>query len=39
MTAQLMEVMQELKNHGEGANDHSDIVKYYERMTGTSIVK
>ena len=39
MTAHMMEVMQELKNHEEGSNDHSDIVKYYERMTGTSIVK
>lgn len=39
LTAHMMEVMQELKNHDEGANDHCDIVKYYERMTGTSIVK
>ena len=39
MGAHMMEVMQELKNHGEGGNDHSDIVKYYERMTGVSIVK
>lgn len=39
MTAQMMEVMQELKNHGEGSCDHDDIVKYYERMTGVSIVK
>ncbi len=39
MTAQMMEVMQELKNHDEGSNDHSDIVKYYERMTGVSVVK
>ncbi|MGI5990018.1 MAG: 2-hydroxy-3-oxopropionate reductase [Lachnospiraceae bacterium] len=39
MTAHMMEVMQELKNHGEGSCDHDDIVKYYERMTGTSIVK
>ena len=39
MTAHMMEVMQELKNHGEGGNDHSDIVKYYERMSETSIVK
>lgn len=38
MTAHMMEVMQELKNHGEGGNDHSDIVKYYERISGTSIV-
>jgi len=39
MTAQMMEVMQELKNHDEGSCDHDDIVKYYERMTGVSIVK
>ncbi len=39
MTAHMMEVMQELKNHDEGSNDHDDIVKYYERMTGVSIVK
>ena len=39
MTAQMMEVMQELKNHDEGACDHDDIVRYYERMSGTSIVK
>ena len=39
MTVQLMEIMQELKNHDEGGNDHSDIVKYYERISGTSIVK
>ena len=39
MTAQMMEVMQELKNHGEGSCDHDDIVRYYERMTGVSIVK
>ncbi|MCR4744953.1 MAG: 2-hydroxy-3-oxopropionate reductase [Lachnospiraceae bacterium] len=39
MTAHMMEVMQELKNHDEGGCDHDDIVKYYERMTGVSIVK
>jgi 2-hydroxy-3-oxopropionate reductase len=39
MTAQMMEVMQELKNHDEGSCDHDDIVKYYERISGTSIVK
>ena len=39
MTAHMMEVMQELKNHDEGSCDHDDIVRYYERMTGTSIVK
>ncbi len=39
MTAQMMEVMQELACHDEFTNDHSGIVKYYERMSGTSIVK
>jgi 2-hydroxy-3-oxopropionate reductase len=39
MTAHMMEVMQELMNHDEGACDHDDIVRYYERMTGVSIVK
>lgn len=39
MTAQMMEVMQELKSHNEEKNDHSDIVKYYERMSNCSIVK
>ena len=39
LTANLMEVMQELKNHDEGSCDHDDIVRYYERMTGTSIVE
>lgn len=39
MTAHMMEVMQELMGHGEGACDHDDVVKYYERMTGVSIVK
>lgn len=39
MTAQMMEVMQELKNHDEGSCDHDDIVRYYERMTGVSIVR
>ncbi len=39
MTAQMMEVMQELKNHDEGSCDHDDIVRYYERMSGVSIVK
>ena len=39
MTAQMMEVMQELMNHGEAECDHDDIVKYYERMSGVSIVQ
>jgi len=39
LAAHMMEVMQELKNHDEGGCDHDDIVRYYERMTGVSIVK
>lgn len=39
LTAELMEMMQELKNHDEGSCDHDDIVRFYERMTGTSIVR
>ena len=39
LTAMLMEMMQELKNHDEGSCDHDDVVRYYERMTNTSIVK
>lgn len=39
MTAHMMEVMQELMNHDEGGCDHDDIVRYYERMTGVSIVE
>ncbi|MBQ7536324.1 MAG: 2-hydroxy-3-oxopropionate reductase [Stomatobaculum sp.] len=39
MTARMMEVMQELKNHDEGGCDNIGIVRYYERISGTSIVK
>ena len=39
MTAHLKEVMQELKHHDEGSCHHDDIIRYYERMTGVSIVK
>ena len=39
MSAQMMEIMQELKCHDEGSCDHDAMVKYYERMTGVSIVK
>ena len=39
MTAQMMEIMQELMCHDEGMCDHDSMVKYYERMTGVSIVK
>lgn len=39
MTAHMMEVMQELKIHDEGSCDHDDIVRFYERASGVSIVK
>ena len=39
LTAQLMEVMQFLKAEGLEKEDHSSIVKYYEKIAGTSIVK
>lgn len=39
LTAQLMEVMQFLKAEGLEKEDHSSIVKYYEKIAGISIVK
>lgn len=37
MTAAVQEVMQWLHNNGCGQNDHSAIVKYYEKLTGIQI--
>ena len=39
MTGQMMEIMQFLKSEDLGSCDHSSMVKYYEKMSGTSIVK
>ena len=39
LTAQLMEVMQFLRSEGCDKEDHSSIVKYYEKIAGASIVK
>lgn len=39
LTAQMMEVMQFLKSEDCGSDDHDAIVKYYEKISGTSIVK
>jgi len=36
LTAQLMEVMQSLRADGFGQNDHSAIVKFYEKLTGVA---
>lgn len=39
LTAQMMEVMQFLRTEGCDKEDHASIVKYYEKISGTSIVK
>lgn len=39
LTAQVMEIMQALKNDGCGVDDHSAIVKYYEKISNTSVEK
>lgn len=39
LTAQMMEVMQFLKAEGYEKEDHDSIVKYYEKISGTSIIK
>lgn len=39
MAAQMMEIMQNLKTFGGEKEDHSSMVKYYERISGVSIVK
>ena len=36
LTAQVMEMMQQLAADGFGGKDHSALVKYYEKMTGES---
>ena len=38
-TASAMEILQYLNAHDCGADDHDAIVKYYEAISGTSIVK
>ncbi len=39
LTGELMEMMQALKADDLGACDHSSLVKYYEKVSNTSIVK
>lgn len=39
LTAQMMEVMQFLRTEGCDKEDHASIVEYYEKISGTSIVK
>ncbi len=39
LTAQVMEILQNLHMDGHGQCDHSAIAKYYEKLTGTEIRK
>jgi 2-hydroxy-3-oxopropionate reductase len=39
LTAELMEVMQNLKSKGYEKEDHSAIVKFYEALAGTTVEK
>lgn len=39
LTAQIMEIMQSLKADGCEKEDHSAIVKYYEKVSGVSVEK
>lgn len=39
MTASVMEMMQALKNDGCAAEDHSAIVRYYEKISNVSVEK
>jgi 2-hydroxy-3-oxopropionate reductase len=39
LTASVMEILQALKSGGMAANDHSAIVRYYEKLTKTEVRK
>ncbi len=39
LTPQVMEIMQELKNDGCGVEDHSALVRYYEKISNVSVEK
>lgn len=39
LTSQVMEIMQALKNDGCAAEDHSAIVKYYEKISNVTVEK
>ena len=39
LTASVMEIMQALKNDGCGSEDHSAIVRYYEKISKVSVEK
>lgn len=39
LTAHVQEMLQWLHNNGDGQSDHSAILKYYEKITGTEVRK
>lgn len=39
LTAQVMEMLRNLKQDGEGTSDHSAIVKFYEKLGKTEVTK
>jgi 2-hydroxy-3-oxopropionate reductase len=39
LTTQVLQMMQVLSNRGEGENDHSGIVRFYENLAGVEIKK
>ncbi len=39
LTSAVQEMLQWLHNNGSGSDDHSAILKYYERMTGTQVIR
>lgn len=39
LTAEVMQMMQVIKADGEGQSDHSSLMKYYEKLTGTEVRK
>jgi 2-hydroxy-3-oxopropionate reductase len=39
LTAQVQEMLQWLHNNGSGQEDHSAILRYYEKITGVEVRK
>lgn len=39
LTAQVMEMLQQMHADGYGMDDHSSLIKYYEKLTGTKVRK
>ena len=39
LTAQVMEIMQAIKADGRGGEDHTSIVKFYEKLSGVEVTR